>query len=202
MRQKRYFICLLPALLLAAALCLPARAFSKEPSSWAAEQCKHLEDVGLLDWQLYTGSTDPASAINRGAFCQMLVSLVQMEGDWEKIGMVEPVPSDYFADTDADFGFAMYYGASIGITEGTIKNGQRETDARGKLTREQAAKMMCAAIDALETYGGVPAPQEGEGKTYTDQSSISAWAVDSVARASRMGVLQGDSSGKDRKSVV
>ena len=71
MRQKRYFICLLPALLLAAALCLPARAFSKEPSSWAAEQCKHLEDVGLLDWQLYTGSTDPASAINRGAFCQM-----------------------------------------------------------------------------------------------------------------------------------
>ena len=196
MRQKRYFICLLPALLLAAALCLPARAFSKEPSSWAAEQCKHLEDVGLLGWQLYTGSADPASAINRGAFCQMLVSLVQMEGDWEKIGMVEPVPSDYFADTDADFGFAMYYGASIGITEGTIKNGQRETDARGKLTREQAAKMMCAAIDALETYGGVPAPQEGEGKTYTDQSSISAWAADSVARASRMGVLQGDSSGK------
>ena len=51
MRQKRYFICLLPALLLAAALCLPARAFSKEPSSWAAEQCKHLEDVGLLDYR-------------------------------------------------------------------------------------------------------------------------------------------------------
>ena len=155
MRQKRYFICLLPALLLAAALCLPARAFSKEPSSWAAEQCKHLEDVGLLDWQLYTGSTDPASAINRGAFCQMLVSLVQMEGDWEKIGMVEPVPSDYFADTDADFGFAMYYGASIGITEGTIK--MDKDDFQTALTMMYECfgwdpKLGCPTAECLDYY--------------------------------------------------
>ncbi|MDE7011388.1 MAG: S-layer homology domain-containing protein [Oscillospiraceae bacterium] len=196
MRQKRYFICLLPALLLAAALCLPARAFSKEPSSWAAEQCTHLEDVGLLGWQLYTGSTDPASAINRGAFCQMLVSLVQMEGDWEKIGLVEPAADGYFTDipsVDSDYG--MYYGAAFGITEGSTQNGQRVADARSNLTREQAAKMMCAAVDALETYGGVPAPQEGAGKSFSDQGSISAWAADSVARASRMGILQGDSTG-------
>lgn len=56
--------------------------------------------------------------------------------------------------------------------------------------------MMCAAIDALEIYGGVPAPQEGEEKSFTDQGSISSWAVDSVARAARMGILQGDASGK------
>lgn len=179
------------------ALCLPVEAFSKEPSSWAAEQIKHLEDAGLLSWQLYTSSRAPTDAIDRGDFCQMLVNLIQMEGDWEKIGKVDPVADGYFADisgVDADYG--MYYGAAFGITEGSTKNGRRVADAGSRLTREQAAKMICAAIDALETYGGVPAPQEGPGKSFTDQGSISAWAAGSVARASAMGILQGDTGGR------
>ncbi|MBD5163008.1 MAG: S-layer homology domain-containing protein [Oscillibacter sp.] len=197
MRRNRMIRVLVLALLLAAALCLPAGAFNKEPASWAAAQCKHLEDVGLLDWQIYTGGKAPDGAINRGDFCQMLVNLVQMEGDWEKLVKVNPVSDGYFTDAASPLeAYGMYYGAAYGITEGSTKNGQRVADARSNLTREQAAKMMCAAIDALETYGGVPAPQEGAEKSFTDQGNISSWAADSVARAARMGILQGDTSGK------
>lgn len=196
MKRNHLFAALTLALLLAGALCVNAGAFSKEPSGWAAEQVQHLEDIGLLDWQLYAGSADPTSAISRGSFCQMLVNLIQMEGDWEKVSTVKPVAGGYFADAaDVSAAYGMYYGAAYGITEGTTRNGQRVADAGDSLTREQAAKMMCAAIDALETYGGVPAPQEGAGRTYTDQSAVSSWAVDSVARASAMGIFLGDSSG-------
>lgn len=197
MRRKHIFGVVILALLLAAALCAPAGAFSSEPAGWASGQIEHLTEAGLLDWRLYTASKAPTDAINRGDFCQMLVNLVQMEGDWEKTGQVDPVADGYFTDeTGVDSNYGMYYGAAYGITEGSSKNGRRVADANSKLTREQAAKMMCAAIDALETYGGVPAPREGAGKSYADQGQISSWAVDSVARASATGILQGDSSGR------
>lgn len=126
MRRKHIFGVVILALLLAAALCAPAGAFSSEPAGWASGQIEHLTEAGLLDWRLYTASKAPTDAINRGDFCQMLVNLVQMEGDWEKVGKVNPVADGYFTDVssvDSDYG--MYYGAAFGITEGTTQNGRR-----------------------------------------------------------------------------
>lgn len=187
------------SVLIAITLCVPAAAFSGEPDSWATEQCRHLQDDGLLDWDIYTDSVAPNDPIQRGDFCYLLVNLIQAEGEWNKIQAVNPAEAGYFDDlgnADSGIGYAMHYGVAYGITNGSNENGRCLADARSNLTREQAAKMMCTLFDALETYGGVPAPTEGESRTYTDQADISGWAVEYVARASALGILQGNSDGR------
>lgn len=197
MRMKHYFYTCILSTLLAATLCVPAAAFSGESAGWAAEQLQHLQNDGLLDWGIYTDSIAPTDAIRRGDFCQLLVNIIQTEGDWNKVQIVTPAEDGYFDDlsSDSSWGYGMHYGVAYGITSGNYENGRYIADAATKLTREQAAKMMCALIDALETYGGVPAPQEGERHTYTDQAAISGWAKEYVARASALGILQGNSDG-------
>lgn len=199
MKIKHCFYTCMLSILLAVTLCVPAAAFSVEPEGWAAEQCRHLQDDGLLNWDIYTDSIAPNNAIRRGDFCHLLVNLIQMEGEWNKIQVVKPAEVGYFddlGDADSGTGYAMHYGVAYGITNGSNENGRCLADARSNLTREQAAKMMCTLFDALETYGGVPAPSEGEGRTYTDQADISGWAVEYVARASALGILQGNSDGR------
>lgn len=177
-------------------------AFSDAPPAWSAAQLTHLEENGVLEG-LNTGvaTTDP---IRRGDFCQLLVNLIQKEMTPSSFAAVPAKESSYFtdiADTVNQYNLGgkngMYYAAAYGITEGALVNGQRRADTDALLTREQAAKMMCSAIDFLEQSvleGSVA--QRGTAKTFTDAASVSAWASTYVDQASALGIMEGDEMGR------
>ena len=175
-----------------------AGAFSREPDAWAAGQVKGLEDAGLLQ-NLWLSGTAPDAVITRGQFCQLLVNLIHLEASERQ----SPLPADYFEDIastvspDSPGGrYDMYYAAAYGLTEGVNRNGRRLADCGGALTREQAAKMMCALLDALEHYAGVTPEPSGAARSFADAGSISPWAADSAARAASLGMFQGDQAGR------
>lgn len=181
---------------------LSAGAFSDTPPAWSATQLTHLEENGVLEGlNTEVATTDP---IRRGDFCQLLVNLVQKEMTPSSFAAVPAKESGYFtdiADTVNEYNLGgkngMYYAAAYGITEGALVNGQRRADTEALLTREQAAKMMCSAIDFLEESvleGSVA--QRGTAKTFTDVASISSWAAAYVDQASAMGIMEGDEMGR------
>lgn len=179
-----------------------AGAFSDTPPAWSAAQLTHLEENGILEG-LNTGDATTAP-IRRGDFCQLLVNLVQKEMTPSSFAAVPAKESSYFtdiADTVNQYNLGgkngMYYAAAYGITEGALVNGQRRADTDALLTREQAAKMMCSAVDFLEQSvleGSVA--QRGTAKTFTDAASVSAWASTYVDQASALGIMEGDEMGR------
>lgn len=179
-----------------------AGAFSDAPPAWSAAQLTHLEENGILEG-LNTGgaTTDP---IRRGDFCQLLVNVIQKEMTPSRFAAYPAKESSYFTDiantvnTYSPGGKnGMYYAAAYGITEGALVNGQRRADTDALLTREQAAKMMCSAIDFLEqsVLEGSMA-QRGTAKTFTDAASVSTWASAYVTQASALGIMEGDEAGR------
>ena len=179
-----------------------AGAFSDTPPAWAADQMTHLKENGVLEG-LNTGgaTTDP---IRRGDFCQLLVNVVQKEMTPSRFSAVPAKESGYFTDiantvsTYSPGGKnGMYYAAAYGITEGALVNGQRLADTDALLTREQAAKMMCSAIDFLEgTVLEGSMAQRGTARTFTDAASVSSWASAYVTQASALGIMEGDEDGR------
>ena len=156
--MKRSFLSLAGAALLTGALLVqPAAAFSADPAGWAAGSVDYLEANGIYQG-LDLSQVRPKDTIGRGAFCQLLVNVIQAELTEEEAAAVPPLDPSYFPDlsqtvTQASPGGAydMYYAAAYGLTEGaTDGSGRRVADAQGLLTREQAAKMMCALVEFLE----------------------------------------------------
>lgn len=179
-----------------------AGAFSDTPPAWSAQQLATLQDESLFRG-LSTESIASTAPIRRGEFCQLLVNLVQKEMTQERFDAIPPKDASYFDDLSysaAQYApggkYNMYYAAAYGITEGAVKNGRRLADINALLTREQAAKMMCSAIDFLErdVVGGELMAQ-GTAKTFGDAASISTWAADYVDQASGLGIMEGDERG-------
>ena len=109
-------------------------------------------------------------------------------------------PADYFDDVASETGYGgrynVYTAASYGLTEGALVDGRRLADCDSNLTREQAAKMMCALVDALEKYTGAKLEETSAPKAFADGETISPWARESVDRASALGLLKGDEAGR------
>lgn len=179
-----------------------AGAFSDTPPAWSAQQLDALQEESLFSG-LSTESIASADPIRRGEFCQLLVNLVQKEMTQKGFEAIPPKEASYFNDLSYTAGqyapggrYNMYYAAAYGITEGAVKNGRRMADINALLTREQAAKMMCSAIDFLErdVVGG-ELMAKGSPKTFSDAASISTWAADYVDQASGLGIMEGDERG-------
>lgn len=202
MKRRRFFDAVLP-LLLAAGTCLsPPRAAGaevewwEEPAPWALEQMEDLADGGVLPH----GTWDPTGIMTRGQFCYFMVNLVQREGQRDLLSAVPPMPADYFDDVTSEDGFGgrqnVYTAAAYGLTEGALEDGRRLARLDDILTREQAAKMMCSLLDALRLYTGLEDGRAGEPRTFIDADAISPWAREYVDRASALGILKGDETGR------
>ena len=128
--------------------------WDKEPAAWAIEQMEDLASGGILG----QGGYNPTAIVSRGQFCYFMVNIIHREGRRDLLSAAAPVAVDYFDDITSKDGFGgrynMYTAAAYGLTEGALVNGKRLADCDNNLTREQAAKMMCALVDALERYTG------------------------------------------------
>lgn len=90
-----------------------------------------------------------------------------------------------FRDVEqSPFWFAIVYTTSRGIFQGT---GAETFSPEMQLTREQAAKVLCTALDFM----GI-AFESGNAKTFLDADTISPWAKEFVDRASAADLLLGD----------
>ena len=202
MRKDRILSAAL-ALLLAVGACMPQASavisevkWEKEPASWALEQMEDLADGGILG----QGTYNPTVIVTRGQFCYFMVNIIHREGRRDLLSAAAPMPVNYFEDVASEDGFGgrynVYTAAAYGLTEGALVDGKRLADCDNNLTREQAAKMMCALVDALEKYTGAKINETEAPRTFADADSISPWAKESVDRASALGLLKGDEAGR------
>ena len=160
MKEKR-FLSLMLVLALTVGACLsPASAamgtveWKEAPAAWALDQMEDLANGGILG----QGTYHPSATMTRGGFCYFMVNIIHREGRKDLLRAVSPVAVDYFDDVESLDGFGgrqnVYTAAAYGLTEGAMVDGKRLADCDSSLTREQAAKMMCALVDALEKYTG------------------------------------------------
>ncbi len=170
--------------------------WDKEPAAWAIEQMEDLASGGILG----QGGYDPTVIVSRGQFCYFMVNIIHREGRRDLLSAADPVAVDYFDDITSKDGFGgrynMYTAAAYGLTEGALVNDKRLADCDNNLTREQAAKMMCALVDALERYTGAKMDPVEPPRVFADADDISAWAREAVDRASALGLLKGDEAGR------
>ncbi len=197
------FVSTLLALALAVGMGLPLTAsasdmvsWDKEPAAWALEQMEDLADGGILG----QGNYNPTGTMTRGRFCYFMVNVIHREGRRDLLSAASPMPVDYFDDVESQDGFGgrynVYTAAAYGLTEGAWVEERRLANCDSALTREQAAKMMCALVDALEKYTGAKLPESSSVPTFVDGDTISPWARESVDRAAALGLLKGDEAGR------
>ena len=199
MKKNRILAGVLALALTVSPWTVPAAAgvdWAEEPASWAIEQMEDLANSGVLG----QGSYHPTVIMNRGQFCYFMVNIIHREGRRDLLSTASPVAVDYFDDVTSLDGFGgqfnVYTAAAYGLTEGASVDGKRLADCGSNLTREQAAKMMCALVDALEKYTGAKLEETSAPREFTDGETISPWARESVDRASALGLLKGDEAGR------
>lgn len=177
--------------LLALLLCLgllaaPARAAVPD---WAADAYDALDARGLLTQERQEASGD----ISRGDFAALLVDAVQAVLPAEELAAWPPADPSFFDDEVE--GDALLYAAAYGILEGAQVGDQRLAQADTPLNREQAAKMVCSALDFFTSLGyEVTAP--GAPAVYTDAAAISPWAAPFTGRVAAYSIMVGDQAGR------
>ena len=177
--------------LLALLLCLgllaaPARAAVPD---WAADAYDALDARGLLTQERREASGD----ISRGDFAALLVDAVQAVLPAEELAAWPPADPSFFDDEVE--GDALLYAAAYGILEGAQVGDQRLAQADTPLNREQAAKMVCSALDFFTSLGyEVTAP--GAPAVYTDAAAISPWAAPFTGRVAAYSIMVGDQAGR------
>lgn len=145
---------------------------------WYAETA----DLSAL-YGLFTGvdtyTFAPEAEVTRGMFVTVLSRLA------EKLGKsVTPTGSSSFRDVPA----AQYYAEPIAwAAENGIAKGYDDGTFRPEQTvsREE----MCVLLDRMLTFLGVQ--PTGTAKTFADGAKIGAWARESVAHMSAMGIVNG-----------
>lgn len=177
--------------LLALLLCLgllaaPARAAVPD---WAADAYGALDARGLLTQERQEASGD----ISRGDFAALLVDAVQAVLPAEELAAWPPADPSFFDDEVE--GDALLYAAAYGILEGAQVGDQRLAQADTPLNREQAAKMVCSALDFFTSLGyEVTAP--GAPAVYADAAAISPWAAPFTGRVAAYSIMVGDQAGR------
>ena len=143
---------------------------TEQPSPWAVEQVSAAIEAGLVPESLQSKYTQTAT---RAEFCALAVEL------YETVTGKEITQRATFSDT-SDVNVQKM--AGIGVINGI---GGNKFNPNGELTREQAATILVRLADAL----GRPLP-EGTA-AFSDNASISSWALESVGRAKAGGIMDG-----------
>ena len=182
--EKRILALLLSLSLLAGAV--PALAAPRKAPAWSMEAYDHLDGLEFV-----TNTADPSRDTYRSFLIQMLVRAVELALPQQTRDSLPQVPEDYFDDRNDTLTLSA---AAYGITEGKLTEDGRLFDAKGSLTRQEAAKMVCSVLDLLAEHGYV-FPGGGESATYADQAAIAPWAAPFTGRVASYGLMVGDQNG-------
>lgn len=153
------------------------------PSSWSYDAYAEAADKGLITPEInldYHGET------NRAEFCRAAVNFIEKYYNKPIITVLKERALNplMFTDTDDE---AICAAAALGITSGTdaVKN---LFSPNGPITREQAATML---VNTLKALG---ANFDTKSTAWSDASSLSSWAVDSVNTMYSVGIMSGTSA--------
>lgn len=149
---------------------LPAAALAAD--HWAAGSIERWTEEGVLDG----GNLDPEARMTRAEFAQMLCSLMGYTQT------SDTVFSDLPADDPAAEAISKLVKA--GVMNGV---GGGKVDPNGTLTREQAAVMLCRALDIR--------PSSSAMSSFKDSASVSSWAAGAMAALTERGMLHGVGGG-------
>ena len=152
-------------------LSMPTTAMGDTLSSWAVSQVQTAVDLNLVPENFHSNYT---KATTRGEFCALAVKVYE-----EVKGEITNYGSITFKDTKD---INVEKAASIGVVSGIGNDMFAPNDA---LTREQAAVM----LDRLAQVVGKPLPNQNP--IFADNTSISSWALDSVGKVQRAGIMSG-----------
>lgn len=146
--------------------------------SWASQAIEILAAKGII-----AGTTDthfaPSANIKRADFLMMLVNSLGLAAE-PKAGFEDVNSGDYYYE-------AVGIAYALGIANG-VENNRFEPQA--EITRQD---MMTLTARALRLQGIVQASASSAALgQFTDQSSVSAYAAESVAQMVQEGVIQGD----------
>lgn len=167
---------------------------AREYPEWAADSWQILDDWFInLKWGVkgYSSRGDIASCLvdclDSSLLDDMLPYVTYAESEETRARFSDPDSEYYSVDNKA---------IAYGILEGTVEaDGRRYLRPRDRITREQAAKMVCSALDVFEKFSGIELPAAGEPAIYTDQTAISPWAVPYTSRIASYGLMKGDQHG-------
>lgn len=161
-----------------------ANDFLKLPSApWAQSFAREAAANSLLPYE-FTGKY--SESITREDFCKLLGNFIAVKGNYASLDLYmedrgEPYLKNYFADCDGvDDSVNILY--ALGIVNG--KDGVN-FDPYGKITREEAATLLCKVSELYRPMGNVSE------LSYTDRNSVSQWALPYVKWADTNGVMSG-----------
>lgn len=149
-------------------------------SKWATEELQKASDLGLIP-DILKGA-DMTKPISREEFAELAVLLYEKTAQKSAV----PVSPNPFKDTNNP---QILKAFTIGITDGTSAT---TFSPKTLINREQCAAMLFRTIKAIApdadySVAGV--------KNFPDQKYISSYAVDATKYMSKLGIIQGDSSG-------
>ena len=148
---------------------LVVKALSDIEGHWAQNTIKQMVDKGIIKGYP-DGSFGPNNNITRAEFTSLLVRAFNLESG----------PGKIFNDTDSHWAketikTANYHGLVDGYSDTLF-------GPDDPITREQIAVMV---VNAIKTE------QPDESKPFIDSAQISAWAKESVAKATTAGLITG-----------
>ena len=179
MRNQRRFWSFLMACVLALTLCVPAMAAVEDTgfsdvaaNAWYADAAQYVRDHGIMNG---TSSTtfSPNSTMTRAMLATVLYRAAGSPAVNQTADFRDVSAGAYYSDAAA-------WASSNGIVTGY---GNGLFGSNDPVTREQIATI-------LWRYQGSPAPA-GTAANFTDQSTISSYAVNAVAWARENGIING-----------
>lgn len=149
------------------------------PADWAKASIDYGVTQGVI---LPYMNHSYESAMTRADFCKAVVVALDTATSRDLLAETAQTPGDTFTDTKDPYILAAY---ALNIVSGT---GNGSFNPRGSITRQEAAKMLTAAMEVLK-------PVEGAEHNYTDGATIAPWAVEGVKAVSTAGVMTGTGTG-------
>ena len=179
MRNQRRFWSFLMACVLALTLCVPAMAAVDDTgfsdvaaNAWYADAAQYVRDNGIMNGT--SGTTfSPNSTMTRAMLATVLYRAAGSPAVNQTADFRDVSAGAYYSDAAA-------WASSNGIVTGY---GNGLFGSNDPVTREQIATI-------LWRYQGSPAPA-GTAANFTDQSTISSYAVNAVAWARENGIING-----------
>ena len=170
-KPKRLLACLMALCMVLSLLPVTAlAAFDDTDGHWGETAIDRWAGYGVLQGD-GAGNFDPDGVMTRGQFASMLVQLMGYTA----------TASNTFTDLPADAWYTPHILKLVaaGVMAG---KGDNKADPTGPITREQAARLLCVALNIKPSSAGTG---------FSDDGSVASWAKGYVAALAERGWISG-----------
>jgi hypothetical protein len=207
---KRIWATMLSALLCGSILLTPALAFCHEgPSGWARQEVRAALDSGFPDWETDVygwssswtadlGENNYPAPISRLYFCHLIGTILGKDKNLSSCDQYVQACAAGYHDKFTDmnrvaYNYDVFLANYLGIIDGESES---KFNPSGKLTREQAAKILAKTIIALRPSLWKEGKDYMADKTISDHDQISSWATNYIGFVIDQGLMNGVGDGK------